>query len=104
MDAINDGNGLCTEVGLSVMGNFLMRCLPVRDLGLAAGAVHPGMDRTSEARINCKLCHVVYYSLSPPADGPRPDQKDIISLRALILLFLKLLILKVHPGFMAGTA
>lgn len=70
MDAINDGNGfLCeshlwTEVGLSVMGNFLMRCLPVCDLGLAAGAVHPGMDRTFEARINCKLPVMWFITLS----------------------------------------
>uniref|UniRef100_A0A674MUF3 Neurobeachin n=1 Tax=Takifugu rubripes TaxID=31033 RepID=A0A674MUF3_TAKRU len=59
-----------------------------------------------------QLMHMLkyYYWVINPAessgitpeglDGPRPDQKDIISLRALILLFLKLLILKVHPVFM----
>lgn len=34
-------------------------------------------------------------SLAPTADGPRPTQKEIISLRAFMLLFLKQLILKV---------
>lgn len=36
-------------------------------------------------------------SLSPTTDGPRPTQKEIISLRAFMLLFLKQLILKVKP-------
>lgn len=31
------------------------------------------------------------------SDGPRPSQKEIISLRAFMLLFLKQLILKVQP-------
>ena len=31
------------------------------------------------------------------SDGPRPSQKEIVSLRAFMLLFLKQLILKVRP-------
>lgn len=81
-----------------------MICLPVCDLGVDAGVVAwDGQNLCSlELTINCVL-RVYFLSLSPHTGGPRPAQKEIISLRALILLFLKQLILKVHPVFMAQT-
>uniref|UniRef100_A0A8C4X293 Neurobeachin n=1 Tax=Eptatretus burgeri TaxID=7764 RepID=A0A8C4X293_EPTBU len=42
------------------------------------------------------MCHVINRASDCfyPADGPRPNQKEVVSLRAFMLLFLKQLILK----------
>lgn len=53
-------------------------------------------DILSGSSIFC-LSLIGSLTLSLTADGPRPTQKEIISLRAFMLLFLKQLILKVCP-------
>lgn len=57
-----------TEFGMSIMGRFLI-CLPVCDLGLDAGVVCPGIDRTqnekySPSTINCVLCGLFSLTFS----------------------------------------
>lgn len=93
-----------TEFGMSIMDNFWWHAFQCVTLEWILELCVLGLAEPLFSRMNHKLCCVGYFlSLSPSTDGPRPAQKEIISLRALILLFLKQLILKVHLVFMAQT-
>lgn len=89
---------ICWKIPSDVSGSQKDTCVRFhgekeRAAGLYIGGVFVGRWEDS-----CLGSHFfLLISLAPTADGPRPTQKEIISLRAFMLLFLKQLILKVKP-------